>query len=55
MGGISNATDAIEFMIAGANAIQVGTATFVNPQAGPEPQTASPSTAVANKSPGWLI
>lgn len=36
MGGISNATDAIEFMIAGANAIQVGTATFVNPQAGPE-------------------
>ncbi|MBK35518.1 MAG: dihydroorotate dehydrogenase B catalytic subunit [Gemmatimonadetes bacterium] len=35
MGGISNATDAIEFMIAGANAIQVGTATFVDPLAGP--------------------
>ena len=36
MGGISSATDAIEFMIAGADAIQVGTATFVNPQAGPQ-------------------
>ncbi|MDD3994261.1 MAG: dihydroorotate dehydrogenase [Dehalococcoidales bacterium] len=32
-GGIATATDAIEFLIAGATAIQVGTAIFVNPQA----------------------
>jgi dihydroorotate dehydrogenase (NAD+) catalytic subunit len=32
MGGIMNATDAIEFMLAGASAIQVGTANFINPQ-----------------------
>jgi dihydroorotate dehydrogenase (NAD+) catalytic subunit len=32
-GGISNADDAIEFMLAGATAIQVGTATFVQPAA----------------------
>ena len=31
MGGISTAEDAIEFLIAGASAIQVGTAVFVNP------------------------
>ncbi|HEY1308823.1 MAG TPA: dihydroorotate dehydrogenase [Vicinamibacterales bacterium] len=31
MGGIATATDALEFMIAGATAIQVGTANFVNP------------------------
>ncbi len=31
MGGIMNATDAIEFMLAGATAIQVGTANFVDP------------------------
>jgi dihydroorotate dehydrogenase (NAD+) catalytic subunit len=31
MGGIMNATDAIEFMLAGASAIQVGTANFVDP------------------------
>lgn len=31
MGGIMNATDAIEFMIAGASAIQVGTAIFIDP------------------------
>ncbi len=31
MGGIMNATDAIEFMIAGASAIQIGTATFIDP------------------------
>ena len=33
MGGIMNATDAVEFFIAGASAIAVGTANFVNPQA----------------------
>jgi len=31
-GGIMNATDALEFIIAGASAIAVGTANFVNPQ-----------------------
>ena len=33
IGGIMNATDAIEFMIAGASAIQVGTASFIDPHA----------------------
>ena len=33
MGGIVNATDAIEFLLAGATAVAVGTATFVNPTA----------------------
>jgi dihydroorotate dehydrogenase (NAD+) catalytic subunit len=32
MGGIMNATDAIEFMLAGASAVQVGTANFIDPQ-----------------------
>lgn len=31
MGGIMNATDAIEFMLAGASAVQVGTAIFKDP------------------------
>ncbi len=31
IGGISNATDAIEFFLAGASAVQIGTANFVNP------------------------
>lgn len=31
MGGIMNATDAIEFMLAGASTIQVGTANFIDP------------------------
>jgi dihydroorotate dehydrogenase (NAD+) catalytic subunit len=31
MGGIMNATDAIEFMLAGASAVQVGTANFIDP------------------------
>ena len=31
MGGIANARDALEFMIAGAAAVQVGTANFVDP------------------------
>ncbi|HEX6971781.1 MAG TPA: dihydroorotate dehydrogenase [Limnochordia bacterium] len=33
MGGISSAADALEFMLAGASAIAVGTANFVNPVA----------------------
>jgi dihydroorotate dehydrogenase (NAD+) catalytic subunit len=32
MGGIMNTDDAIEFMLAGASAIQVGTASFIDPQ-----------------------
>jgi dihydroorotate dehydrogenase (NAD+) catalytic subunit len=31
MGGIATADDAIEFLIAGASAVQVGTANFVDP------------------------
>ncbi|MBW2409844.1 MAG: dihydroorotate dehydrogenase [Deltaproteobacteria bacterium] len=33
IGGIMTATDALEFIIAGASAVQVGTANFVNPSA----------------------
>ncbi len=36
LGGISNGQDAIEFMMAGASAIQIGTINFVNPMAGKE-------------------
>ena len=32
-GGITSGTDAIEFIMAGASAVQVGTATFANPRA----------------------
>ena len=31
MGGIMDATDALEFILAGADAVQVGTANFVDP------------------------
>jgi dihydroorotate dehydrogenase (NAD+) catalytic subunit len=31
IGGIASATDALEFLVAGASAVQVGTATFYNP------------------------
>ena len=33
MGGIMNTTDALEFIIAGASAVAIGTANFVNPKA----------------------
>jgi dihydroorotate dehydrogenase (NAD+) catalytic subunit len=33
IGGIMNATDALEFILAGASAVQVGTASFINPSA----------------------
>lgn len=36
MGGITKATDAIEFIMAGATCIQVGTANFINPRIGIE-------------------
>jgi len=36
IGGIMDYEDALEFMIAGASAVQIGTANFVNPKAGIE-------------------
>ena len=36
MGGIANARDVLEFMIAGANAVQIGTANFVDPYIWPK-------------------
>lgn len=32
MGGIQNATDVVEFLLAGATAVEIGTANFVDPQ-----------------------
>ena len=32
LGGIMNATDAIEFFLAGATAIEIGTANFIDPE-----------------------
>ena len=36
IGGITTASDVLEFMVAGASAVQVGTANFANPNAGVE-------------------
>ena len=36
IGGIMTATDALEFILAGATAVQVGTASFINPRASRE-------------------
>jgi len=36
VGGIMNATDAVEFILAGASAIQIGCANFVKPAAAME-------------------
>lgn len=36
IGGIESAEDALEFMLAGATAVQIGTANFVNPRASEE-------------------
>jgi dihydroorotate dehydrogenase (NAD+) catalytic subunit len=33
MGGITRAEDAVEFMLAGATAVEVGTASFADPRA----------------------
>ncbi len=33
IGGVTSAEDALEFLVAGCSAVQVGTATFVNPRA----------------------
>lgn len=35
IGGIMSGEDAVEFLVAGATAVQVGTATFVEPRSGP--------------------
>ncbi|WP_461181095.1 dihydroorotate dehydrogenase [Virgibacillus kimchii] len=44
MGGISNAEDVIEFLLAGASAVAVGTANFQNPFACPDIIDALPET-----------
>jgi dihydroorotate dehydrogenase (NAD+) catalytic subunit len=36
IGGIESAEDALEFMVAGATAVQIGTANFVNPRVSEE-------------------
>jgi len=36
MGGIENGADAVEFLLAGATAVSVGTANFRNPRASEE-------------------
>lgn len=46
IGGIMNATDALEFMLAGATAVQVGTASFINPGA---------AQKIAEDMESWLI
>lgn len=46
IGGIMNATDALEFMLAGATAVQVGTASFINPGAAQQ---------IAEDMEAWLI
>jgi dihydroorotate dehydrogenase (NAD+) catalytic subunit len=46
IGGIMTATDALEFMLAGATAVQVGTASFINPGA---------AQKIAEDMEAWLI
>ncbi|MDU0460697.1 MAG: dihydroorotate dehydrogenase [Geobacteraceae bacterium] len=46
IGGIMNATDALEFMLAGATAVQVGTASFINPGA---------AQTIAADMEAWLV
>jgi len=46
IGGIMSGTDALEFILAGATAVQVGTASFVNPGA---------AETIARDMEGWLI
>ena len=46
IGGIMNATDALEFMLAGATADQVGTASFINPGAAQQ---------IAEEMEAWLV
>jgi dihydroorotate dehydrogenase (NAD+) catalytic subunit len=46
IGGIMNATDALEFMLVGATAVQIGTASFINPGA---------AQKIAEDMEAWLI
>lgn len=46
IGGIMNATDALEFILAGAAAVQVGTASFINPGAAQQ---------IAEEMESWLV
>ena len=46
IGGIMNATDALEFMLAGATTVQVGTASFINPGA---------AQKIAEDMEAWLV
>jgi len=49
IGGIMNATDALEFILAGATAVQVGTASFINPGAAQKIAEDIESWMVANE------
>ncbi len=49
IGGIATAEDALEFMLAGATAVQIGTANFVNPRASEEVVEGIGAYAVAEK------
>jgi dihydroorotate dehydrogenase (NAD+) catalytic subunit len=49
IGGIMNAEDAIEFILAGASAIQIGTANLVNPKTGVEVISGIKKYLVQNK------
>ena len=49
IGGIMNSDDAIEFILAGASAIQVGTGNFVNPRAAVEIVEGIKKYLIANK------
>jgi dihydroorotate dehydrogenase (NAD+) catalytic subunit len=51
IGGIMTATDALEFILAGATAIQVGTASFINPGAAQQIAEEMESWLVANNIP----
>ena len=46
IGGIMNATDALEFILAGATAVQIGTASFINPGA---------AQKIAEDMEAWLV
>ncbi|MFH1710095.1 MAG: dihydroorotate dehydrogenase [bacterium] len=49
IGGIMNADDAIEFILAGASAVQVGTCNFINPKAAAEIIEGIKKYLIANK------
>ena len=51
VGGIDSAEDALEFMLAGATAVQIGTANFVNPRVSEEVVDGIGEYAVAQKLP----